>query len=255
MFARQIILGLKLLTLPWFASGLTACLSSGVRSSGAELPQAGTIFGDGQLNVGVEHNCTERCESMSVKFTNQSNYPMEILVNQARLQRGAEKFTLKRQGEAKGNLTIPPQGTAKAEFAPYSPAHGRRLSYVAPKAVWCSMKVDSACKNPSDAEALCAGYARSYYDVYTEAGGWIVMTFAYKIGDRQEVVQSPVPEALGKGPDVVPREDDRAPAFFRQPDSVVFYKMECNEQCKCTDVSKPRKFSDDKLKLVVEPTP
>lgn len=255
MDSRRSALVLKLVTLPLIASALTACLSTGVRSSGSELPQAATTFGDGQLSVEVDHNCGERCETMSVKFNNLSTYPMEILVNQARLKRGAEKFSLKRQGEQKGDLLIPAKGSAKAEFAPYSSANGRRLSYVAPKAVWCSMKVDSACQKPTEAEALCAGYARSYFDVYTEAGGWIVLTFAYKVGDRQELVQSPVPETVGKGPDVVPRENDRAPAFFRQPDSVVFYKMECNDKCKCTDVSKPRRFSDDKLKPVIEPTP
>ncbi|NBO38238.1 hypothetical protein EBU99_06620 [bacterium] len=241
--------------LPLSLLHLTGCLSTGVRSSGADLPQAPTAFGDGQLKVQVEHNCGKRCETLTAKFVNLADNPMEILVGQSKLQRGAEKFVLKRQGKDTGNLKIPAKGSASADFAPYSAANGRRLSYVVPSSVWCSMKVDSACKQPSEGEALCAGYARSYYDVYTEAGGWIIVTFAYKVGDRQELVQSPVPEVLGKGPDVVPRENDRAPAFFRDPDSVVFYKIECNDKCRCVDVNKARRFSDDKLKPVIEPTP
>ncbi|MBM3382997.1 MAG: hypothetical protein FJY29_11210 [Betaproteobacteria bacterium] len=233
----------------------TACLSTGVRSSGSELPQAATAFGDGQLRVSVDHNCKERCETMSVDFENLTTSPMEILVNQARLQRGAEKFALKRQGEQTGNLKIPPKKKASADFAPYSAANGRRLSYVAPEAVWCSLKVSPECKNTAEADALCAGYARSYFDVYTEAGGWILLNFAYNMGGRTEMIQSPAPETLGRGPDVLPKQDDRAPAFFREPNNVVFYKMECNEKCRCTDLTKPRRFSDDKLKPVIEPIP
>lgn len=234
---------------------LAACQSTGVRSAGSELPQAGTEFGDGQLKVSVDHKCGTRCETLKAKFENLTQYPMEILVGQARLQRGAEKFAMKRQGDQVGNVKIPAKGSASAEFAPYSAANGRRLSYVAPTAVWCSMKVHDSCKKTPEADAMCAGYARSYYDIYTVAGGWITLTFAYKVGDRQEIVQSPLPEVTGKGPDVVPSENSRAPAFFREPDSVVFYKMECDEKCKCSDLNKPRRFSDDKLKPVVEPTP
>ncbi|MEN9530669.1 MAG: hypothetical protein RI932_2542 [Pseudomonadota bacterium] len=245
----------KIALVPSALTLFTACLSTGVRSSGSELPQAGTTFGDGQLRVSVDHNCTERCETMSVEFENLTTSPMEILVNQARFQRGAEKFSLKRQGEQTGNLKIPPKKSASADFAPYSAASGRRLSYVAPKAVWCSMKVSPECKNTAEADALCAGYARSYFDVYTEAGGWILLNFAYTVGGRTEIVQSPAPETMGRGPDVLPVSNDRAPAFFREPDAVVFYKMECNERCRCTDITKPRRFSDDKLKPVVEPIP
>ncbi len=255
MFVSRSVSVLNLVAISFGATAFTGCLSMGVRSAGSELPQAGTQFGDGQLSVSVKHNCSERCETVSAKFENLTASPMEIIVNQSKLKRGAEKFAMKRQGEQTGNLKIPAKGSVSADFAPYSAANGRRLSYIAPKSVWCSMKVDAACKNSSEADANCAGYARSYFDVYTEAGGWIVLSFAYKVGDRQEFVQSPAPETMGRGPDVVPRENDRAPAFFREPDSVVFYKMECNENCRCTDVTKPRRFSDDKLKPVIEPTP
>jgi hypothetical protein len=245
----------KLSSVSFAVSLLTGCLSTGVRSAGSELPQAATTFSDGQLRVTVEHNCKERCETVNVEFENLTTIPVEILVNQARLQRGAEKFMLKRQDEQKGNLKILPKKSASANFAPVSPSNGRRLSYVAPKAVWCSMKVSPECKNTTAADALCAGYARSYFDVYTEAGGWILLNFAYNVGGRTECIQSPAPETLGRGPDVSPKADDRAPAFFREPDSVVFYKKECNESCRCTDLTKPRRFSDDKLKPVVEPIP
>jgi hypothetical protein len=237
------------------ASLMTGCLSTGVRSAGSALPQAGTQFSDGQLKVTVEHNCSERCESASIQFQNLTAYPIEIQNRRAWLKRGAEKFPLQRLGEQSGNVKVPPKSTVKANFAPFSPATKRRLSYVAPEAVWCSMKVDSACQNTTEASAVCAGYARSYFDVYTEAGGWIVLNFPYKIDDRIETVQSPAPESLGRGPAVAPKVDDRAPAFFREPDSVVFYKMDCNDKCKCTDVTKPRRFSDDKFKPVLEDIP
>lgn len=246
---------MPLLQLLGIASMTAGCVSNGVRSAGSVLPQAGSTFSDGQLRVSVEHDCGERCEKASVKFENLTTYPVEVLVRKTWLKRGAEKFPLQRLGEQSGNVKIPPKSSLKAEFAPYSPATKRRLSYVAPEAVWCSMKVDPACKETTEASAVCAGYARSYFDVYTEAGGWIILNFPYKIEDRVETVQSPAPESLGKGPGVTPKVTDRAPAFFRQPDSVVFYKMECDENCKCTDITKPRRFSDDKFKPVVEDIP
>ncbi len=255
MRKNRLLSGRTLLQLLFFAALTTGCLSTGVRSAGSVLPQAATTFSDGQLRVSVDHNCSERCETASVNFENLTAHPVEVLVRKTWLKRGAEKFPLQRLGEKRGNVKIPPKSSVKTEFAPFSPATKRRLSYVAPKAVWCSMKVDSACKEVTEASAVCAGYARSYFDVYTEAGGWIILNFPYKVEDRVETVQSPAPESLGKGPAVAPKVTDRAPAFFRQPDSVVFYKMECDEKCKCTDVTKPRRFSDDKFKPVIEDVP
>jgi hypothetical protein len=84
------------LLLPLSALLLPACLSTGVRSSGSALPQAGTTFSDGQLKVDVDHNCGKRCESLTAKFENTTASQIEILVGQARLKRGAEKFALKR---------------------------------------------------------------------------------------------------------------------------------------------------------------
>lgn len=255
MLKNRLSLGRTLLQLLFFAALTTGCLSTEVRSAGSVLPQAATTFSDGQLRVSVDHNCSERCETASVNFENLTAHPVEVLVRKTWLKRGAEKFPLQRLGEQPGNVKIPPMSSVKTEFAPFSPATKRRLSYVVPEAVWCSMKVDSACKEVTEASALCAGYARSYFDVYTEAGGWIILNFPYKVEDRVEAVQSPAPESLGKGPAVAPKVTDRAPAFFRQPDSVVFYKLECDEKCKCTDVTKPRRFSDDKFKPVIEEVP
>lgn len=242
---------------------LPACLSTGVRSSGSDLPQAGTTFGDGQLKVQIDHNCGQRCESFSAKFENLTANPIEILVAQSRLKRGAEKFPLKRQDKDKekdktkgSNVVVPPRSSVTAEFAPFSPATGRRLSYVVPKAVWCSLKVDSECKKTLDADAQCAGYARGYFTVYREAEGWVIVTFSYRTSDRVETIESPAPDASHlRGPAEVPKADDRAPAFFREPNDVVFYKLECNEKCRCKNLTKPRSNSEDGLKPVLEPVP
>ncbi|MEY3902959.1 MAG: hypothetical protein RL189_2265 [Pseudomonadota bacterium] len=237
-------------------SCLPACLSSGVRSSGSPLPQAGTSFGDGQLKVEIDHNCGARCESVSAKFENLTATPIEILVNQARLKRGAEKFVLKRQGKERGNVVVPAKSSVSAEFAPFSSANGRRLSYVVPESVWCSVKIDPACRKTLEADAQCAGYARGYFTVYNEAEGWVVLNFTYKIGERTEVVESPAPDSSNlRGPSEVPKADDRAPAFFREPNNIVFYKMECNDKCKCKNLTKPRSNSEDGLKPVIEPIP
>jgi len=240
----------------WVAFWLPACMSTGVRSSGAELPQAGTSFGDGQLKVNINHNCNKRCESFSAKFENLTAAPIEVLVGQSRLRRGAERFVLRRQGKERGNVVVPPRSSVSAEFAPFSSADNRRLSYVVPKAVWCSARIDSACKKTIEADAQCAGYARGYFTVYKEAEGWVILNFSYRNGDRVAMIESPAPD-VGNflGPVEVPKADERAPAFFRDPDDVVFYKMECNEKCRCKNLTKPRSNSEDGLKPVIEPIP
>lgn len=244
------------LTAPFIFSVLPACLSTGVRSSGSDLPQTGTRFSDGQLRVSVKHNCDKRCESFRADFENLSAAPLEILMGQGQLKRGAEAFSLKRLGKEKGNIVVPPRGTVTAELAPYSAATGRRLSYVVPRAVWCSVKMDAACKNTVEVDAHCAGYARGYFTVYKEAQGWVLLTFAYRTGDRVEMLQSPPPETTNfQGPADTPQTNDRAPAFFRDPDDVVFYKIECNDKCKCKGLTRPRTFSDDAFKPVIEPIP
>ncbi|MFZ9521542.1 MAG: hypothetical protein ACO3A4_13790 [Silvanigrellaceae bacterium] len=244
------------LFLPLSAVLLQACLSTGVRSSGSVLPQAGTTFSDGQLKVDIDHNCGRRCESLTAKFENTTASPIEILVGQARLRRGAEKFALKRIDKEKGNIVVAPRTSVSAEFAPFSSANGRRLTYVVPQAVWCSVKMDSECKKTMEADAQCAGYARGYFTVHKEAEGWVILTFGYRIADRTEVLQSPPPDASNfRGPSEVPREDNQAPAFFRDPDDMVFYKMECNNKCKCKNLTKPRSNSEDGLKPFVEDIP
>lgn len=247
---------LRFFLLPCFLVFFQGCLSTGVRSSGSELPQSATTFADGQLKIEIDHNCGKRCESFTAKFENLTASPIEILVNSTRLKRGAEKFVVKRIDKEKGNVVVAPRTSVKAEFAPYSSANGRRLSYVVPKAVWCSMKMDSQCKKTLEADAQCAGYARGYFTVHKEAEGWVLLGFAYRIADRTEVIQSPAPDSSNyRGPVEVPKEDDRAPAFFRDPDDIVFYKMECGENCKCKNLTKPRSNSEDGLKPVVEPIP
>lgn len=238
------------------ASFFTACMSTGVRSSGSELPQAATSFGDGELKVKIAHNCGSRCESLSAKFENLTDTPIEVLVGQSKLKRGASKYELRRVGKERGNVLVPPRSSVSAEFAPYSTADRRRMSYVVPKAVWCSLKIDPACKKTLEPDAQCAGYARGYFTVYREAEGWVILNFSYRSGGRVAMIESPSPQTENfLGPAETPREDDRAPAFFREPDEMVFYKMECNDKCRCKNLTKPRSNSEDGFKPVVEPLP
>ena len=252
----RVLTFLRAILLICSASLFTACLSTGVRSSGSDLPQAGTSFGDGELKVKIDHNCGKRCESFSAKFENLTESPIEILVGQSRLKRGASKYEVRRLGKERGNILVPPRSSVSAEFAPFSASDKRRMSYVVPKGVWCSVKVDSACKKTLEADAQCAGYARGYFTVYREAEGWVILNFSYRTGGRVAMIESPAPQTENfLGPSETPREDERAPAFFRDPDDLVFYKMECNDKCRCKNLTKPRSNSEDGFKPVVEPLP
>ena len=228
---------------------LVGCAGGQVVSSGAVLPQAAQEFSDGQLKVNVRHNCDgSRCTSLTARFENASATPLEIVPSTSRLVRAGQVYVLGRVGDQKGNLVVAARDSVSAEFQPLGEGGKQPMSYVVPKKVYCSMDVDEGCRNSNAGAARCAGFARYYYDTYTSTGGWIALTFAYRTEGRNEFIVSPTPEFLGSPPPVRLTHDSAAPSFGSEPDDVVFLKMECNAQCRCTEISKARNFFlDDKL--------
>ena len=229
---------------------LGGCAGGGqVVSSGAALPQAANAFSDGPLKVTVSHNCDgARCTTLTARFENTSASPLEIVPSTSRLVRAGQAYVLGRVGDQKGNLAVAPHDAVSAEFQPLGEGGKQPMSYVVPKKVYCSMDVDPACKNYSPGAARCAGFARYYYDTYASTGGWIALNFAYRTEGRNEFISSPTPEFLGTPPPVRLTEDEAAPRFGANPDDVVFLKMQCNAQCRCSEITKARNFFlDDKL--------
>lgn len=243
-------LWIPVISLSVMAMALTGCLSTGVRSTGASLPVDAEAFDDGTLRVSISHQCSgPRCEAIDAKFENLGEDPLTVLPSASRLQRAGQNAVLARQGESKGPLLIPAKGSAKATFVPLSDGGKSPVSYTRPKAVWCSLKTDPACKDTSKAEASCAGFAKYYYDTYMATGGWLTLNFAYETGLRKENLVSPRPGDLKLSPSVVLEKNSRAPAFFSNPDDVVFYKVACDEKCACKEVTPKRNFFlDDKFR-------
>lgn len=238
------------LLIPVMALSFTACLSTGVRSTGAMLPVDAESFDDGTLRVSISHSCSgPRCDAFDAKFENLGEDPLTVMPSGSRLQRAGQTSVLARAGEDKGPLVIPAKGSAKATFTPMTEGGKAPLSYTRPTAVWCSLKADSACKDTKKAEAACAGFAKYYYDTYMATGGWLTLSFAYETGLRKETLVSPRPGDLKLSPAVVLEETGRAPAFFSNPDDVVFYKIVCDEKCGCKEESPKRNFFlDDKFR-------
>jgi hypothetical protein len=234
-----------------FCFGLaTGCAGSGVRSTGASLPVDAENFDDGTLRVSLSHSCPGvRCDSVKVSFENLGEDPLTVNPKGSRLLRAGQGAVLQRSGEAKGPLVIPAKASVSESFVPTSEDGKTRLSYTRPKAVWCSLKSDTGCKDVSKAEAACAGFARYYYETYMSTGGWLSFSFAYETGLRKETLVSPSPRALAIPPAVVLEEDSRAPWFVSNPDDVVFYKIACDEKCSCKEVTPRRNFFlDDKMR-------
>jgi hypothetical protein len=231
-------------------SGLTACLSSGVRSTGASLPVDAEVLDDGVLKATVSHSCSGvRCNAIEVTFENKGDDPLTVSPTGSRIRRAGENAILVRTGEGKKPLTIAPKQSVSARFVPMSEGGKSVMTYTRPKAVWCSLKANSACKNIAKAEASCAGFARYYYDTYMSTEGWLTLAFAYEAGIRKETLESLKPQAAGVAPAATLREEKRAPAFSSQPDDIVFYKLECDAKCNCKEAAPKRNFFlDDKMR-------
>lgn len=232
----------------------TGCLSSGVRSTGATLPQTNDTFDDGELKVKVKHDCSgARCTALSAEFENLGEGKIEIVPSASKVARAGESFPLRRKGEEKGNIVIGPKGKADGEFEPVS-KEGKPLSYVRAQQVWCSLKVDTQCKDPSKGEAMCAGFARYYHQSYISAGGWITVEFGYKNYQNKLVkLSTTAPAFFGDAPSVQLTKNSDAPSWISSSDEVVFHKVECNDKCVCSDVGGRRNFfTDDKFLPVAQ---
>jgi hypothetical protein len=229
--------------------GLVGCLSSGVRSTGAVLPQTASEFGGNSIRISVSHSCSgTRCEKFSVDFENLNPEPMEIDVSKSELMRAGVKVPLVVKSEpTKTVLVIPPKSSLSETFLPVDKATRQPLSYVMPESVWCSLKVDSECKNPAEGEAKCSGLAKYYHRSYVSTQAWITPSFMVNSKEwvRPEAYYPNAPDFIPKEPAVALVEESDAPGWYFGGGSSVFYKVECDAKCRCREVSKPRSIQTD----------
>ena len=227
------------------------CLSAGVQSTGAVLPQASTQFDDDVLQVSVNHDCSGgRCQGFETTFKNLSDEPLEVVVGESRITRAQESYALVRVGADKASaqgFLVSPKQTRSEKFVvqhPQGPA-----SYAMPTAVWCSVKIAKPnCPTVAKAQGECAGFARYYHETYTKASGWISLNFVYKQGGRKAVISSLAPQFLGQAPAVQLSENSEAPFWLGSGGDAVFYKISCDNDCVCRELNKKRNFfKDDKF--------
>lgn len=224
---------------------LTSCLSFGARSTGATLPQTADSFDDGELKVKLDHDCSGgRCRGFSAEFTNMTDSPIEIVSAGSKISRAGESFAIQRTGEQKGNLVIPPKATVEGTYRPVN-RDGRYLTYTKATSVWCSLKVDDECKNPSKGEAMCAGFARYYHQSYISAGGWITVEISYKTPWKTSLLTTLPPQFSGEPPSIQLTSDTDSPGWYASSGAAVLHKITCDETCRCTDVEKRRNFFVD----------
>lgn len=237
----------------FFTSLFTGCMSSGVRSSGAMLPQSPEVTADTFLKMSVQHDCSKGwCDGFQVRLENLTDAPIDILPHQSKILRAAQNFPIGVEGEdPKKEFTVPALGQLKLKMFAFDPTVGSQpLQYPKPEQVWCSLKVDSACRNPSQGEAMCAGFARAYYESYLSADGWITVKMAYRSSKTVAYLSTDKPTIIGEKPAAQVAENSNAPWWHGSGSESVFQKVECDEKCRC-NVLTPRRnfFLDDKFKL------
>jgi hypothetical protein len=229
--------------------GLVGCLSSEVRSTGAVLPQTASEFGGNSIRISVSHDCLgDRCDEMSVDFENLNPEPMEIDVSKSELMRAGVRVPLVVKSEPKKTLLlIPPRGSISETFLPVDKTSRQPLTYVMPDSVWCSLKVNSSCKKPAEGEAKCSGLAKYYHRSYVSTQAWITPSFMVNSKEwvRPEAYYPNAPDFIPKEPSVTLVDDSDAPNWYFGGGSTVFYKVECDAQCRCREVSKPRSIQTD----------
>ena len=247
MMLRFVLLGFACLV---FAIG--GCASGTVRSSGATLPRVAEEFDDGTLKAKIEHNCpSSRCKSVSVKFTNMSKSKVTVGLAGASMMRAGQKVALSilDEKEKKEAVIVEPGASLSLDLRPVSGKGNQGMSYTRPSSVWCSLEKHPQCQDVGKADAACAGFARYYYDTYTSTGGWISFLFPYSLDGRNETLASPAPRVVKMPPNPVLAENEAAPAFSRNPDEVVFYKVSCDAKCACKELTTKRNFFlDDKIR-------
>lgn len=248
-----------------FVLALAACLSSGqVRSAGAVLPQSPDVFDDSVIKGTLAHDCSDGwCKGFEVTLENLSESSVEIILASSRISRAGKAFPLAldgpkegpKDGGPEGVIVIGPRQKKELKLRAFDPSLGssdlvdrdgnarQPLSYPRPTHVWCSLKVDKACRNPSKGEALCAGLARTYYEEHTKAAGWISVKFAYKpAGGKMVAVTTERPQFLGDPPSVKLEEKSAAPRWSSDTQEKVVQRVECDERCSCSQVGEKRNF-------------
>lgn len=237
-----------LLSVLSFAGLTTACLSSGNLSTGAALPQTNAEFDDGELKATVKHHCSGgRCKSFSVEFENLSAAPVQILPTSSKITRAGESFAIAFEDKQENAVVVEPKSSKSVEFVAVGKDNVPH-SYVKATEVWCTLKVDSQCKDSSRGEALCAGFARYYHQSYVNAGGWLSLEIAYKNSqNRVSKISTTPPQFFGDSPSFQLSVNDKAPGLFTSGD-VVVHRVTCDADCKCSEPEKRRNFfTDDKF--------
>lgn len=236
-------------------STLGACVHSEVRSSGAKLPQAETMFDDGELKVTAEHNCSGgRCDSVTLNFENLTPDNLQFLPAQSKIHRAGETYPLvKAESEDKkaadaAPVLLPPKTKKSVTLSPYSPVSKKKMSYTKVTDVWCSLKVDTRCKDISRGETFCAGFARYYHQAYVSAGGWIGFSLAYKTPWKTNTLKTLAPQNVTEPPPVVPVVNGDGPSWLSSSDERLIHKVECDDKCVCKELTPRRNFfQDDKF--------
>jgi hypothetical protein len=229
------------------------CVSTGIRSTGANLPQAAEEFSTEAVRVEIEHNCSGgRCTGFDATFENLLDEVVEVAIPSSKITRAGESLQLLHNEKVPQKiLTIPPKQKLDASFFVVAPSQTNQMTYAKPTSVWCSLKVDSACTNPSQGEAECAAAARAYFQQYTDLKGWIETSFAIKAKSwkKPEMVASTAPQFFPNKPNVELSADAPSPWWYGlNSQHTVFYRYACDAACNCSPLEKPRDFvRDDKF--------
>jgi hypothetical protein len=253
------------------AGVLAGCLTTAARSTGAVLPQASEKITTDIVVVDFDHNCSDgRCSGLDATFLNLLDEELEVRVADSKITRAGESLALVHDEKIpKQVISVPPRGKVSASFlavssakvvsasTPKGSAHGKQIqmTYVRPKEVWCSLKVDSACSNSSAGEAECAAAARTYYQQYVDLKGWIDVSFAVKpkSAKKFETVRNEVPRFMGVKPPVELAAEGDSPFWYGlNSQHTVFYRFVCDEKCACSSLEAARDFVVDDKFLPVE---
>jgi hypothetical protein len=253
------------------SGSLSGCLSTGVRSTGAVLPQASETISTDWAVIEFSHNCSGgRCTGLDVTFQNLLDEVLEVRVPESKMTRAGESLSLVHDEKVpKSLISIPPKEKISASFITVDPvgktgvtapgnisiAKKFPMTYVRPKEVWCSLKVDSACTSPNVGEADCAAVARTYYQQYVDLKGWIEVSFAVKpkSANKFEVVRNQAPQFMGIKPPVELSVEGSSPFWYGlNSQHTVFSRYSCNDKCACSPLEATRDFVTDDKFLPVE---
>lgn len=236
---------------------LLGCLSLGVRSTGAILPQPSTTMESDAVRIVVDHDCSNgRCSGFEASFENRLDEELEILVGGIKVVRAGEHLGAVHNAEApQSSFVLQPKEKLSVDFLAVDSKKRTPMTYVRPTGVWCSLKVNSQCANPARGEAECGAFARAYFQQHVDLKGWTQTVFSVKAKSwkKAEDVSSEAPQFLANKPAVALSEDVDSPFWFGpRSQHTVFYRFECDANCGCAPIEKPRDFMADDKFLPVE---